>query len=574
VSEPRPTALQRYAAHRVAGEAEAALNAASDACHDAPLQAESHYAYGEAWTALGQHAHAARAFAEAVRLAPRWADAWVNFGVARYRVGDIVEAKQAMHRAMRLAPDHPAPVTNLAAFMRISGETDAAETLLRDSIARAPANPGARLNLVADLLHEERSAEALALLDGAPAVPVDPPTKRHWHLQRSLALLQLGRTAEVPAELDHLAGAPAEIMPLVHWRHLLLAQSRNDHAIAAREAVTMAKALETMGPRGVPEHRIMAHYDLAKFWSARNDHAAAFAHWRTGHALLRESQPFSRETLRGFVDANIDILTRDRFIEGPRAANNDPSPVFIVGMPRSGTTLCEQIIAAHAEGHGAGERAALPWLFSALGGADATSVTRIAALNAATLDARAAAYLEQLHALAPYKTRIVDKMPGNYMYLGFAALLLPSAKFIHCERDPRDIGLSIFTFRFHGGHGYAHDLGDLGWTIAQQIRLMAHWKAVLPGRVLTVRLTDWITDFHATLKRVLAHLDLPYDPACERFHEAGSRVRTVSRAQVRQPVNARGIGRWRRYARDLAPLIAELDAAGALAGWDDLTIGS
>ena len=147
--------------------------------------------------------------------------------------------------------------------------------------------------------------------------------------------------------------------------------------------------------------------------------------------------------------------------------------------------------------------------------------------------------------------------------------VLSGARIIHCVRDPRDIGLSIFTFRFHGHHGYAHDLADLGWTIAQQARLMAHWRAALPNPVLTVKLAHWVTDFAGTLARVLAHLGLPPDPACERFYEADSRVRTVSRAQVRQPVNARGLGRWRTYAARLAPLIAELQGAGALEAWND-----
>src|SRR6202035_478762 len=179
----------------------------------------------------------------------------------------------------------------------------------------------------------------------------------------------------------------------------------------------------------------------------------------------------------------------------------------------------------------------------------------------------AAGYLADLHALAPEKTRIVDKMPGNYLYLGLVGLLLPGARIIHCVRDPRDIGLSIFTFRFHGQHGYAHDLADLRSTIGQHDRVMAHWRAALPNPVLTLRLADWVTDFAGTLARVLAHVGLPPDPACERFYERDTRVRTVSRAQVRQPVNARGLGRWRTYAAQLAPLIAELEQACSLAAW-------
>jgi hypothetical protein len=233
--------------------------------------------------------------------------------------------------------------------------------------------------------------------------------------------------------------------------------------------------------------------------------------------------------------------------------------------------LCEQIIDSHPDAHGAGERSALPIAVRDLTGqcpTGALMAERLAGLPQAALDAAAERYLAELHALAPGKPRIVDKLPGNYLYLGLAALMLPGARIIHCVRDPRDIGLSIFTFRFHGEHGYAHDLADLGWMIGQQHRLMTHWKAVLPNPVLTVRLDDWVTDFDATLRRVLAHLDLPYDPACERFYESGRVVRTVSRTQVREPVNARGLGRWKPFAAELRPLIAELEAAGMLAAPD------
>jgi tetratricopeptide (TPR) repeat protein len=550
----------------------AALTAASDACHAAPNGPEAHYAYGQAWSALGNHPNAERAFAAALQLAPRWSEAWVNYGVARYRQGHIEDAKTAMRQALLAAPGHPAAAANLGAFMRITGEVEAGEALLRDSLACAPENAGARLNLVAILLQEERSAEALALLDASPMLPDEKQALCHWHLQRALALLQLGRPAEarpVLASLAALGPISPTLAPLWHWRLLLLALAEGDGAGAREQAKQMAAALSAMGPEAVPEHQIMAHYDLAKFWSGQNEHDTAFSHWQAGHALLRHFQPFSREAHRAFIDANMLLLDRARLAEGARAGNTDPSPVFIVGMPRSGTTLCEQILAAHAQVHGAGERVALAQMFAALGGGDDTAaVRRIAELDAGTLDAAAARYLADLHALAPDKTRIVDKMPGNYLYLGLVGLMLPGARVIHCVRDPRDIGLSIFTFRFHGQHGYAHDLADLGWTIGQQERLMAHWQAALPNPVLIVKLADWVTDFAGTLARVLAHLGLPYDPACERFYEVENRVRTVSRAQVRQPVNARGLGRWQIYAARLAPLIAELEQAGALEGWD------
>ena len=241
-------------------------------------------------------------------------------------------------------------------------------------------------------------------------------------------------------------------------------------------------------------------------------------------------------------------------------------------MPRSGTTLCEQILAAHRDVHGAGERSALPQAFAALGGGDdAGAVARIAALDADALDAAAAQYLAELHALAPDKARIVDKLPGNFIYLGLVGLMLPGAKIIYCARDPRDIGLSIFTFRFHGAHAYAHDLADLGWNIGEHDRLMAHWRAALPNPILTVKLSDWVEDFDGTLRaRARLTSTCRHDPNCARFYEGDSRVRTVSYAQVRQPVNARGLGRWKAYAAELAPLITELERAGSLEGWREV----
>jgi len=552
--------LEKFVYHAGVGNHHAALHAASDACHAAPALREPHYAYGQAWLALGQPARAEQAFAAALRIDPRWEEAWINYGLCRYQQNAVEDAKSAMRQALRFAPGHPTATANLGAFMRITGQSEGAEALLRRAIEMAPDNMGARLNLAADLLQEERPGEALDLLDAAPALPTDPRALRHWHLQRSLALLQLHRPAEARPVLAAIGSVPPTVRPLLLWRHVLLALEEGDRDRARAVATEMRTALDNMGPDGVPEHRIMGHYDLAKFWSGQNEHPTAFAHWVKGHALLKPFQPFSREEHKAFIDASIAAFPAGCFVNVAR--NRDPAPVFVVGMPRSGTTLCEQIVGAHGQAHGAGERSALGDLAARLG-----TPEQISALGMDALDAAAERYLSDLHALAPEAMRIVDKLPGNYLHLGLVARMLPGAKIIHCVRDPRDIGLSIFTFRFHGNHGYAHDLADLGWAIAEQQRLMEHWKKVLPNPVLTVKLSDWVTDFDGTLRRVLTLLDLPHDANCARFHEAESRVRTVSRSQVRQPVNARGLGRWRTYEAELRPLIAELEAAGALAHW-------
>jgi tetratricopeptide (TPR) repeat protein len=556
--DPAPF-LNLSAALLALGNHRKALNAARRAWRRAPNMSQAAYMVGLVSLALNQLDDAETAFAAALRLAPDFADAWVNLGIARYRRDDIERAKLAMRKALDVAPGHTAAAANLGVFLRLSGQMHAGEQTLRDVLARNPAAAEARVNLAVAMLFEERPAEALALLDEQP-VPAEPRLARHWQMQRSLALLQLRRLQEARAAIASIGEVPPEFASLWSWRQVLLALAEGDIAGARGRAGEMEKALAEISGL-VPEHRIMGHFDLAKFWSQQRKPDRAFPQWVEGHRLLARFQPFSRVAYRDFVDATIARFDRARLAGGPRAKNQDPAPVFIVGMPRSGTTLAEQIIASHPQVFGAGERSALHLAFTALGGADtADAVARIAALDQPALDAAAESYLAELHALAPHAARIVDKMPGNFNYLGLATLMLPGARIIHCARDPRDIGLSIFTFRFFGHHPYAHDLGDLGWYIAEHERLMAHWRGALPNPMLTVELRDWVDDFTGTLRRVLEFLDLPYDPACERFYERENRVLTVSRSQVRQPVNARGLGRWRSYERHLQPLIAELTA--------------
>jgi len=564
-NDPAPW-LNRAVSLLALGDTATALREASEACYRGPDRYETHYTYGQAWLTANKPRRAEEAFVAALRLQARFADGWVNLGVARYRQDNIKGAKDAMRSALVASPGHSAATSNLAAFLRLTGDYDTSERLLRNLLEREPDAAEARLNLVAELLMEDQPAEALQLLDAVPP-PTDVRQGQHWLLQRSLALLKLDRAAEADKALAQLGQVPATLAPLLLWRQILLALTKGDRAGAHDLASRMEAILNAQGDAVLPEHRIMARFDLAKFWSAQADSDKAFVNWTAGHAQIRRFQPFSREAHRGFVDASIEMFGATRFANGPRAGNSDPAPIFIVGMPRSGTTLTEQIIAAHRDAYGAGERNALHETYTALGGGNDTAdvARRLATLDEATLDRAAVNYLYQLHALAPDAKRVIDKMPGNFNYLGLIGLMLPGAKIIHCVRDPRDIGFSIFTFRFYGYHPYAHDLADLGWYIGEHDRLMAHWKAVLPNPILTVALSDWVHDFQGTLQRVLDFVQLPPDPACERFYENDSRVRTVSRAQVKQPVNGRGLGRWRAYARQLEPLIAELRSAGSAA---------
>lgn len=528
----------------------------------APEMAEVHYILGLIHLGQDELIAAGKDFLRATQLAPGFAEAWVNLGVTRYRVSNMFGARAAIEQALAVQPDHATANVNLAVFDCISGHSDAAEARLDAVLARDPDNAEALLNRAIMLLGKEDGAGgALALLDRT--LPSDRQAAQHWRLQQTLALLHLNRLEEARHMLDSVGVVPPPLLPLLEFRRAALALAEGDKAAALPHATSMEQALRNT-PGILPEHRLISWYHLARFWLRMGDPHRAFDAWTEGHRELARFQPFSRDTYDAYQRATVAAFDRARLHHGPRAGNRDPAPVFIVGMPRSGTTLTEHILAAHADVFGAGERNALPEAYAALGGGweSPAGTAYVAGLDQNALDQAAERYLAGLHALAPGAARITDKMPPNFRLLGFAALLLPGAKVISCERDPRDIGASIYQFRFFGYHPYAHDLGDLGWYIARQRQLMQHWLDVLPLPILRLPLTDWIDDFDGTLRRVLAFLDLPYDPACERFYEQDREVKTVSRYQVRMPVNAQGIGRWRRFAGQLGPLIAQLEAAG------------
>ena len=552
-----PAAWVNFSAALLAlGQGRAARAAARRALAVAPALAEAHYALGLANLACGDTGAAQAAFGKALRARPGFAAAWLNLGLARYRAGSVAGAMAAMRQALEADPANAEAEANLAAFLLLSGDTDEAIAQLRAVVARAPGCIAARINLASALLLDRESEAALALLQGTP-----PPGREglHWRAHRVLALIQTGRRDEARTELDAITPPYGDAEILILWRRIAFASDDEAPALAER----MADAVENEAM--LPEHRIIGHFDLAQFHHRRGLKDAAFAHWTAGHRLLARFQPFSRTAFRDFVDASIAAFDATR-LAGARAANDDAAPVFVVGLPRSGTTLAEHILSAHPYVFAAGERATVHRLIRDFAGSAETaeSVGKLAALDADALTRLAAEFLAALHALAPDAERIVDKMPANARHLGFLALLLPGARFIHCRRDPRDIGLSIFQFRFFGYHPYAHDLGDLGFTIGEHERLMAHWRAVLGPRLIEVELADWVERFPITLARVLEFLGLPYDAACERFYQQNRRVRTASAGQVRRPINRDGLGRFHAYADHLAPMFAELERAGLI----------
>jgi Flp pilus assembly protein TadD len=542
------------------GEAAAARDAAAAAVTTEARSADAHLALARACAACHDPASAIPAFETALRLRPKGADAWVSFGAALYRFGEAERAFWALHQALAIAPKHPLAQANLAALEGLRGEQAEGVARLRAVLAEQPGVVLARLNLANLLLMDREAEQALAALSG----PVPAGSQGlSWRSQRAAALLMLGRRAEARAEVDAATGPAGDAAITLGWLRIAL-----DDAVPEDELDRRIAALERLADTeaGLPEHRIIAHFDLGNLQTRRGRQGAGFEHWRKAHRLLGRTQPFSRPRYAAFFAALQSHFCHSPRQAGARATNRDAAPVFIIGLPRSGTTLTEQILAAHPMVHAAGERFAVHELVMHLAGSSLTptSVSRLASLDGGALDDAASPFLKSLHQLAPEASIVTDKMPGNSLHLGFLARLLPGARVIRCTRDPRDIGLSIFQRRFFGYHPYAHDLADLGWYIGQHEAAMRHWEATLSVPMITIALTDWIADFDATIARLLAFLGLPADPACKRFYELDRRVATASRDQVRRPINANGIGRWRKYEAQLEPMIVELTKAGLL----------
>ena len=276
----------------------------------------------------------------------------------------------------------------------------------------------------------------------------------------------------------------------------------------------------------------------------------AFPHFSKGNELDSRTTPFDPR-IHGILIDRLKRIFNKQFLSRRQGFGSESKrPIIIVGMPRSGTTLTEQVLASHPDVFGAGELRYIGVIADKL--ADHAS-------GAAAYSGFANSYLDQIGALAPTAARIIDKNPLNFEYLGLIGRLLPSARVIHCRRDPRDVAVSCYFQNFTTGQEWSFDLADIGTYFKAYRRLMDHWEDVLPMPVMAIDYEDMVGDVEATARRIVDFVGLPWDPACLAFHTAERAVRTASQWQVRQPIYRRSAGRWRRHAQHLAPF---LNAAG------------
>jgi len=479
---------------------------------------------GFAWKVLGaalqiQGKDSLAALQKAAELLPGDAVAHYNLGNILHERGRLNEAEASYRRALKIEPDGADTHTNLGKTLQDMGRIGEAEASYRRALQIKPDHAEAHNNLGETLMESGRLDEAEASLRRALQIRPDYVKVR----------LSLASVRKVKADDENLA------------------------ALIAADEAAHNSATPLPG-----EDAVCLHFALGKCHDDIGEYEKAFPHFLEGNRLKRATFDYDPDETARRIDSimrNFDMATMDRLRGG------DPShlPVFILGMPRSGTTLVEQIISSYPGVHGAGE---LPDLKAIMrrNVAGVAFPDSLRLLDRAQLAAWGADYVAGLQRRAPDARRITDKMPANFLAVGLIHLMLPNAKIIHVNRDPVDTCLSCFTQLFKEGQEFSYDLAELGRYYVDYARLMEHWRRVLPeGAFLDVRYEDIVADQEAQARRLIEYCGLEWNDACLDFHQNKRAVRTASMTQVRQPIYESSVERWRRYKKFLGPL---LDALG------------
>jgi len=488
---------------------------------------------------------------QSVTLQPGNADFLNNMGTVMRDLGRIAAAIDFFRGAVDIRPDQLAARDNLGSSLKQLGQLDAAEEIYRGTIGRNPFHVRARIGLAETLQEAGRLDEAIALFREALSIR---PKDAELLYGLGVAMMEKGKLDEA-ADLARQAVAVAPSMARA-W--LLLTQvkrqTERDKELSGMEA-EHAKA-----PQGSLA-RMQLSFGLGKVNDDLKDYGRAFDYFAEGNAIRRQAIDYDPVRTRGEFEAMKAVFDEAFFDKHKPSDISDDTPIFVVGMPRSGTTLVEQIIASHPQVFGAGE---LNILKTAVGKQFPMSMpggfpAGIADMPDKAFAEAGQAYLDMLHSRYPGYRHVTDKMPGNFLLVGFLHMMLPKAKIVHCARDAAATCLSIFKVHFRGdSHRYGYDLGELADFHNLYTDIMAHWHRVLPGVVHDVRYEDFVADQEGQTRALMAYLGLPWDDKVLSFHETDRPVRTASAAQVRQPMYQGSVDLWKRYGDRLKPLLDKL----------------
>ncbi|GEM_PF-114633 len=466
--------------------------------------------------------------------------AYNHLGQIHARLNDKRAAAELFERALAIAPDHADTLNNLA-NVTLTRDLQQAIALYRRALELRPDSAAAAYNLAQALNEDHAFDEAVALF--RRAIALDPA---HVPARHNLALLleQRGQFAEAIEQYLTVRRLDPRHAPSL--ANVLGVRDYIPDAAMVRQAEDLLKT-----PGGRDEDRIKLHRGLGKHYERSGDHERAFHHFSGAKATFSRTRPaFDLDAVVHQMARLKAAFTAATFSEAAPLSDSE-RPVFIVGLPRSGTTLTEQILASHPQVFGAGELPDIPRLVKMLAPDYPEDLTDLDGLAELADD-----YLAELDRLAgPAPSRVTDKMPLNSLHLGLIAKLFPKARIIHCRRDPRDVALSCFVELFELDQDFTTRFEDFGRYFLEHERLMDHWRAVLPMPIHELRYEALVADPEPVIRDLLAYCGLDWDPACLAFQETERTVQTPSRWQVRQPLYQTSIGRWRRYERHMTPLL-------------------
>jgi tetratricopeptide (TPR) repeat protein len=484
---------------------------------------------------------------------------------------------------------HDAHALNATADrLKRSGRYGESEALLVRALAAAPRFAEARFNLALVLHRQDRFEAALIEVERLLA---DEPTKLAYLSLKAAVLVRLARyEAAIDIYGAMLARAPVNARGWMRYGHVLRTVGRSADCIAAyRQAInhepSLAEAWWSLAnlktyrfrPGDVPamraalnradlrsEDRFYFHIALGKALEDDQQYRSAFDHYASGNALRRAQVRWDADGNRAHVAACERVLTEGFFAERQGVGWKAVDPIFIVGLPRSGSTLIEQILASHSQVEGTRELPDVTTMARELGESlPGTKAARyldaLTALSAGQVEALGRTYLDRtrIHRKTD-KPRFIDKMPNNFNFTGLIHLMLPNATIIDARRHPMATCFSAWKQAFASGQTFTYDLEELGRYYRDYVDLMAHFDRVLPGRVLRVNYENLVADTSGEVLRILAHCGLAFEPGCLAFYENARPVRTASSEQVRQPISTDGLDHWRRFEPWLRDLQAQL----------------
>ncbi len=513
-----------------------------------PDYAEAHYNLGTTFSGLGRLDDAVAHFRKAIGIKPDYTMAHGNLGIALSALGQPDDAVAHFRKAIDINPDFAEAHSNLGNALKELGALEEAVAHYRKSIDIRPDYAEAYSNLGIALSGLGRQDDAVTHF--RKAIEIDPDyAKAHSNLGATLS--ELGRLDEGVA---HFRKA-IEINPDFAEAHRQLTFSKTyskyDDDIRVMEEIFAQ-------PDMLDEQRMHLAFGLGKSFEDLQKYEKAFEFFAEGNAIKRRTFSFEIETWKTHFKKLKEIFDDSLFDRHQDVGCTDETPIFVLGMPRSGTTLLEQILASHPDVHAAGELDILSKTINA--SFDKRKYPKnILDEDSDIFERLGGEYIHQVREKSEKATFITDKLPHNFLHIGMIKLMLPNAKIIHCERDSKDTCLSIFKTYFSSQeHTYAYDQNELGQYYNFYRELMEHWHSVLPGFIHEIQYEDMVSDQEAQTRVLLAHCGLEWNDACLKFYKTDRPVKTASAAQVRQPIYKGSVQSWIRYEKQLAPLLKAL----------------